>query len=88
MSGSLQNKTKVTLQYLYLILSKFFIGMIKGFKFFFIQILIWIAVELFCNLLGYEFYWERFGILALSLQICILTYTMLYSWFYSFAQSD
>ena len=30
MSGSLQNKTKVTLQYLYLILSKFFIGMIKG----------------------------------------------------------
>lgn len=85
MSGSLQNKAKVTLQYLYLILSKFFIGMIKGFKFFFIQILIWIAVELFCNLLGYEFYWERFGILALSLQICILTYTMLYSWFYSFA---
>lgn len=84
MISSLQNKAKAILQYLYLILSKFFRGTIKGIKFFFIQIFVWIAIELFCNLLGYRFYWGRFGILALSLQICILTYTMLYSWFYSF----
>lgn len=81
----LQNKIKVALQYLCIVLLKFLTGTIKGIKFFFIQIFTWVVIETFFYLLGYNCHWGRFGILALSLQICILTYTMLYSWFYSFA---
>lgn len=75
---------KVALQCLYFVLSKFLMGTIMGIKFFFIQIFAWIVIEIFFLLLGYKCHWGRFGILALSLQVCILAYTMLYSWFYSF----
>lgn len=84
MINLLQNKAKSTLQYLYLILLKFFSGTIKGIKFFTIQIFMWIAIELFFYMLGFTVYWGRFGILALSLQFCIFAYTMIYSWYYSF----
>lgn len=78
----LQNKIKVALQYLCIVLLKFLVGTIKGIKFFFIQIFAWVVIETFFSLLGYNCHWRM---LALSLQICILSYTMLYSWFYSFA---
>lgn len=84
MISSLQSKAKVTLQYLYLILSKFFHGTIKGIKFFSIQIIIWMVIERFLYLIGYRYYYGRFGILAISLLFCVFIYTMLYNWFYSF----
>lgn len=86
MRSLLQNKAKSILEYLYMILSKFFRGTVKGIKFFFIQIFLWIAIELFCYMLGCTFNWGRFGVLALALQICIFAYTMFYCWFYSFVQ--
>lgn len=86
MISLLQNKAKAILEYLYMILSKFFIGTIKGIKFFSIQIFMWIAIELFFYMLGFTVNWGRFGVLALSLLICIFAYTMFYSWFYSFVQ--
>lgn len=80
----MENNIKTIKQSIYSILSKFSKGTIRGIKFSFIQIFIWIAIERICNLLGYRFYWGRFGILALALLCCIFAYTMLYSWFYSF----
>ena len=49
MISLLQNKAKAILEYLYMILSKFFSGTINGIKFFSIQIFMWIAIELFLN---------------------------------------
>ena len=86
MISLLRNKAKATLEYLYMILSKFFSGTVSGIKFFSIQIFMWIAIELFFYMLGFTVNWGRFGVLALSLQICIFSYTMFYSWFYSFVQ--
>lgn len=69
----------------YNILRKFFIGTITGIRFFCIQIFVWIPIESFFNLLGYRFYWGPFGLLADALLICILAYSMIFSWFYAFS---
>lgn len=70
---------------IYTVVSKFLMGTITGIRFFFIQLFLWIIIELFLYFsFGYIHNWGRFGILALSLQACMLAYSMLYSWFYSF----
>lgn len=70
---------------IYTVVSKFLMGTITGIRFFFIQLFLWIAIELFLYLaFGYIHNWGGFGTLALALQMCMLVYTMLFSWFYSF----
>lgn len=68
----------------YTILSTFSTATMKGIRFYFIQLFIGIAIELLVSLLGIKLYWGKFGIWAIFLEICILTYTMIYSWFYAF----
>lgn len=70
---------------IYTVVLKFLMGTITGIRFFFIQLFLWITIELFLYLsFGYIHNWGRFGVLAIALQMCILAYTMLFSWFYSF----
>lgn len=63
---------------------RFILQTVWGLRFFLIQMMVWLVLDLLIRMLGLNLYWGRFGILAFALQICIFTYTLLYSWFYAF----
>ena len=65
-------------------LVRFLLQTVLGLRFFFIQLLVWIVLDLLMQFFGLQYYWGRFGILAMALQFCMLVYTLLYSWFYAF----
>ncbi len=66
------------------ILMRFFRQTVLGLRFFFIQLLVWIVLDVLMQLFGFHYYWGRFGFLAMALQFCMLVYSLLYSWFYAF----
>lgn len=78
----IQLRNRAMKENVYMILSKMYNGTTRGVRFFIVQMFVWTAIEALFGSLGGG--GRSSFILYMSLQMCILAYTMIFSLFYSF----